>query len=68
MSGEKMIEISTPNAIRPIIPTPLAVASPPRAGEASEPSDASTMLRHYFSQYQRLKKENSILGNQLTII
>lgn len=46
MSGEKMIEISTPNAIRPIIPTPLAVASPPRAGEASEPSDASTMLRH----------------------
>lgn len=62
-----MIEISTPNAIRPIIPTPLALASPARP-EPSEPNDSNTMLRHYYSQYQRLKKENSILGNQLTII
>jgi peptidoglycan hydrolase CwlO-like protein len=45
-----------------IIPTP----SIPQTRQKDSETDNS--LKHYFANYQRLKKENTILNNQLEII
>lgn len=50
-------------ATRLLIPTPSQTS--PRADHHDEPT---TMLRMYYANYQRLKKEQSTLNNQLAII
>lgn len=47
---------------RPIIPTPSQSSPKP------EQDDSTNMLKIYYSNYQKLKKENNTLTNQLAII
>jgi hypothetical protein len=69
MSGDQKTYEGSATVTRPIIPTPYPSSTLDRGNEVlSECSDANTMLRHYYNNYQKLKKENQTLGNQLAFI
>lgn len=61
MSGEGKGKEGVLAGSRLLIPTPSSTSRP-------ENEDATSMLRIYYANYQRLKKEQSTLVNQLAII
>lgn len=46
----------------------LLIPTPSQGLVRCESDDSNTLLRMYYSNYQRLKKEQNTLTNQLTII
>ncbi len=48
--------------------TRLLIPTPSQGQVKCESDDTNTLLRMYYSNYQRLKKEQSTLTNQLAII